>query len=296
MPSQKEQIEKLTAENDELRELVEALTQRLKKLEESHETSDVRHSETLVRLEAVEENLCQVKTECLELRQDQSNLMIDLELQQMYSRKQTLLITGEAVKNPERGEDVRKLVLSLLKEHLGISDLDLRSICACHRLKNPKVILVRFVSLDDSDRVYRARTKPKKRGLMIFESLTSERLAVVHYLKQLKQEENSPVLSYYTQSGRIYVRTSEDREIRPTEIPVGASNAEIRDMCFGKKVDLTPVGICDQFRSIHCRNAPGHPKRPQSGPAKDALGWSKVPAKQKKSADPAAARPDSGQT
>ena len=91
--------------------------------------------------------------------------------------------------------------------------------------KKPQVILVRFVSLDDSDRVYRARTKPKKRGLMIFESLTSERLAVVHYLKQLKQEENSPVLSYYTQSGRIYVRTSEDREIRPTEIPVGASNA-----------------------------------------------------------------------
>ena len=114
-------------------------------------------------------------------------------------------MTGEAVREPVRGEDVRRTVIQLLTEYLGIEGLQSHHICACHRLKNQKVILVRFVSLDDTDRIYRARTKPKRKGLLIFESLASERLSVIHDLRDLKKEDGSKVLSYYTQAGKMFV-------------------------------------------------------------------------------------------
>ena len=169
----------------------------------------------------------------------------------MYTRKQTILVTGEAVKEPVKGEDVRRTVIQLFSEYLGVEGLQPHHICACHRMKNPKVILVRFASLDDTERVYRARTRPKKRGLLIFESLTSERLSVIHDLRDLKKESDSKVLSYYTQTGKIFVRTSENKEIRPTEIPFGITKDQIRDLCSGKNIELSSAEILDRFRDIH---------------------------------------------
>ena len=61
--------------------------------------------ETTVRVEAVEDNLCKVKAEQIELGQDLTLTMLRLEEQQMYTRKQTLLLTGSAVELPARGED-----------------------------------------------------------------------------------------------------------------------------------------------------------------------------------------------
>ena len=257
-PTQKEQIEKLSSENLELKALVEKLTEhsqqlteRLEKLEAAHEVLGLQQSEGLVRIEAVEENLCELKTDQQEIRDDQANMMLRLESQQMYTRKQTLLVTGEAVKEPVKGEDVRKTVIQLLTECLGIEGLQPHHICACHRMKNPKVILVRFASLDDTERVYRARTRPKKRGLLIFESLTSERLSVIHDLRDLKKESDSKVLSYYTQTGKIFVRTSENKDVRPTEIPFGMTKDQIRDLCGGKSVELSSTEILDRFRDVH---------------------------------------------
>ena len=160
-------------------------------------------------------------------------------------------MTGQAVEAQTRGENIRLYVVQLIREHLGISDISPRDICACHRLRNPKVILVRFVALDDTERVYRARTKPKKRGLLIFESLTSERLATVNELKKLKQAGDPHVLSYFTQGGKIFVRTSENKEVRPVEIPFGASQTHIKDLCNGKKVEISPLDIRDHVRQMH---------------------------------------------
>ena len=82
-PTQKEQIERLFAENVELKKVVATLTEKLDKLEASHNTLSVHQSETLTRLEGVEDNLCQVTSEQLELQQDQAELTVRLEAQQM---------------------------------------------------------------------------------------------------------------------------------------------------------------------------------------------------------------------
>ena len=250
-PSQKEQIEKLATENAALKSQVASLTERLEKLEASLDSLSLNHSETVTRLEGVEDNLCQVTSEQLELQQDQADLAIRLEAQQMYSRRQTLLLTGQAVGPQTRGENLRRYVVNLLKEYLGITDLDPRDICACHRLRNPMVILVRFVSLDDSERVYRARTKPKKKGLLIFESLTSERLATINVLRDLKKESDNPIVSYYTQSGRIFAKISDSKEVKPVEIPFGASRQQIKDLCGGKKVTISPMDVRDHVRQVN---------------------------------------------
>ena len=285
-PSQKEQIERLSTENTELKDQVAALTERLGKLEAALETLSMNQTDTLTRLEGVEDNLCQVTSEQLELQQDQADLAVRLEAQQMYSRKQTLLLTGDAVSSQTRGENVRHYVITLLKEYLGITNLEPRDICACHRLRNPKVILVRFVSLDNAERVYRGRTKPKKKGLLIFESLTSERLATVGVLRDLKKAKDPSVLSYYTQGGKIFVRTSEDKDVRPVEVPFGASKEQIKDICKGKKVTISPLDIRDHVRQVHSvaglvpRGGAAVGSSP-SGSRGDNQEWRKVPSKVK---------------
>ena len=143
-PSQKEQIEKLSAENCELRQLVQKLTDRVGNLESSLAELRVHQSEATVRIEAVEENLCEVKSIQQEQQDDQASMLLRLEAAQMYSRKQTLLIIGPAVGGATRGEDVRSYAIQLLSEYLGINNLQPQHISACHRLKNPKVILIRF--------------------------------------------------------------------------------------------------------------------------------------------------------
>ena len=255
MPTQAEMIKRLTAENAELMSKYDVMAERVSKLEAALqaalETCAAQHNEAFTRVESVEENLCQLTDAQQELQYDQASIMLRLESQQMYSRKQTLLLTGPAVEPPSRGEDVRGTALRLLNRHLGITDLHPRDISACHRLKNPKVILIRFTNLDHCDKVYRARTKPKLRGLLIFESLTAERLSVVNMIKALKDEGNPHVLSYYTQGGKIYVRTSEDKNVRPVEIPFGLNQHQIKELCEGAQVSPTAVAVRDQFRAVN---------------------------------------------
>ena len=256
-PTQGELIKKLTAENADLTSRMNQLIERVSKLEtalqSANESCEARHSEACVRVESVEENLCQLSEGQQDLQYDQANIMLRLESQQMYSRKQTLLLTGPAVEPPTttRGEDVRGTALRLLNRHLGITNLQPSDICACHRLKNPKVILVRFAHLDHSERVYQARTKPKVRGLLVFESLTAERLSVINMIKALKDQGNQCVLSYYTQGGKIFVRTTEDRSVRPVEIPFGLDMSQIKALCEGGRVSPTAVAVCDQFRAVN---------------------------------------------
>ena len=153
-PSNKDQIDRLAKENSALKERVDSLTETVDQLKSALEHLSISHGETNVRVEAVEENLCSVKSEQKELERDLTATMLRLEGQQMYSRKQTLLLTGSAVEMPVRGEDTRDVVLKLLSTYLGVEDVTKNDLSACHRLKNPKVILVRFIHLGNSDHVY----------------------------------------------------------------------------------------------------------------------------------------------
>ena len=61
-PSQKQQIERLSAENAELKTKLVLLTERLDRLEAVQEVCGAHNGEALVRIEAVEDNLSQLAT------------------------------------------------------------------------------------------------------------------------------------------------------------------------------------------------------------------------------------------
>ena len=130
-------------------------------------------------------------------------------------------------------------MVSLLKEYLGL-DIHPRAITACHRLRNKSTILVRFADLDERRTVYSQRLSPKKRGLLVHESLTNERLAVIHTLQKLdKPKETSPFLSYYTSMGRIFIRLPDPtgrKAAKTVELAVGVSEKDILDICEHHKV------------------------------------------------------------
>ena len=178
------------------------------------------------------------------------------------------------------GEDTRKYVIQLLKDYLGILGIQPDDICACHRLRNKKVILVRFLALHNSDRVYRARTKPKQKGLIIHESLTAERMSVVNMLKDLKKEENPPLVSYFTQGGKILVRTSEDRDTALIDIPVGVTKEQIRSLCQGKKIAVTSLQVRNQFRSVRANSGNQSMKLAAVGPDWETAQKHKSPRKE----------------
>ena len=68
-PTQKEQIERLQAENVELKRQLQLVIERLDKLEADQ-------NESYVRIEAVEDKLCQLTAEQQQLQQDQAGLML----------------------------------------------------------------------------------------------------------------------------------------------------------------------------------------------------------------------------
>ena len=171
--------------------------------------------------------------------------------------------------------------------YLGVTGIGKSDISACHRLMNPKVIFVRFSHHNNSDRVYRARTKPKRRGLLVFESLTAERLSVIGMIKALKDDPSSSVLSYFTQAGKILVRTSESRDVRPIEIPFGCGLDQIRELCEGRKVTPSDSAVRDQFRAIHgCAPSHDHDRAQVGASSKYGNPWIPVQRNRNKTNNP----------
>ena len=74
---------------------------------------------------------------------------------------------------------------------------------------------------------------------------------MVHMLRDMKSDENPPVLSYFTQGGKILVRTSEDRNVKLVEIPIGVTKDQVRDLCKRKRVEVSSLEIRNQFRLTH---------------------------------------------
>lgn len=186
-------------------------------------------SENMERREVVETGLVAVEQACSDLQESQAKLTSAIELQEQYSRKTTLLLSGRAIPSFREDEHTRRVVVTLLKDFLGM-EIHPRAITACHRLRSKSVILVRFADLDERMAVYRQRLSPIKKGLLVHESLTNERLAVIKILQRLhKPKETSPFQSYYTSVGRIFIRLA--NVPKAIELSVGTTEKDILDIC-----------------------------------------------------------------
>lgn len=191
-------FEKLTEENAELKKEIHNLKEWYKDLKSEFDSLQFLISENIERREVVEtslatldskhstlvKNVSTLETQCSAVYNTQTKTCSAVETQAQYSRLSTLLLSGDAIPPYRVREDTKSGVLHVLKEYLGIVIHPL-AVSACHRLRNKRTVLLRFVNQDEREAVYRKRTKPVKRGLAVHESLTSERLDVVKILKDL---------------------------------------------------------------------------------------------------------------
>lgn len=229
------QIDILKEENTGLKKEIGSLKDEVVSLKQELQGLQIVVSENIERREAVETGLVSVEQACSDLQDQQSKIVSAVEVQAQYSRKTTLLLTGRVIPPYREGEHTRAGVVSLLKEYLGI-DVHMRAITACHRLRNKSIILVRFADLDERMAVYRQRYTPVKKGLMIHESLTNERLSVIKTLQKLsKPKETAPFKSYFTSMGRIFIRVSAGTD--PVELFVGTTEQNVLDICQAHKAE-----------------------------------------------------------
>ena len=261
--------EKLREENSDLKQEIDSLRGEVSTLQQELRTLSIIVSENIERREAVETGLVVVEQNCADLQENQKKISSAVELQAQYSRKTTLLLTGKVIPAFTQGEATRQIAVGLLKEYLGL-DVHLRAITACHRLNSRTTILVRFADLDERMLVYRQRLSPKKRGLLIHESLTSERLAVIKILQKLHQpRQTSPFTSYYTSMGRIFIRMTDPAKagsFKTLELPVGVTESEILDICGKQRAKhpstrAAPLALGERRR----QGDPGHADRGRGG-------------------------------
>lgn len=231
-------IEDLREQLQLFRRDIEAVRDEIREIRSDLRACDLKVSENAETGETLKCSLTRLDKSCTsamlghtQLSENQSKLVDALEEQCQYTRKFTLLLSGRVIPSPERDEDTRQVAISLMRDYLGVT-VRPGELTACHRLQSKRVILVRFAYLDQRMFVYSRRVRPERHGLLVHESLTPQRLAVVKILQKLhRPKESSPFVSYYTNSGRIFVRLPGSSGA--TEIPVHSSKEDILTICGG---------------------------------------------------------------
>lgn len=88
---------------------------------------------------------------------------------------------------------------------------------------------MRFIDLDLRQAIYHRQTKPIKKGLWIYESLTKSRIGLEQTLQEMKEEGSCPVSNYYTPNGNVFVM--DQGWDRPFQVDVGCTPSDVKETC-----------------------------------------------------------------
>ena len=150
------------------------------------------------------------------------------ELEQ-YLRRECLVLSG-VEENPHETEDVDEIVLDVFSQKLAVEILTNNDIRRCYKLKSrrprhstverqsPRPIIIKFVSYRKRQEVFISKKKLKGSRLVLTESLTATRQAVLAKAKQAFEVRNC-----WTNDGRIYISAGE-------KVSVITSEKELREL------------------------------------------------------------------
>lgn len=229
--SLKEQLDEMRLKYSDLENLVTEMQSEIRKLKEEQLSYHALRSETETRQAETEKLLEQSRQENEHQKAKLSNMARELDALDQYGRRYQLILAGKAVPDASRGEDVRDITLWLLATFLGIQ-LQRSDITACHRLEGRTTIFVRFRDLDTRQSVYLNRTKPIRRGMLVFESLTKPRMEVVQTLRRMRGR-SCPFKSFYSSNGTVFLRVREGAT--PVKLDVGTTEEQIWGICRGER-------------------------------------------------------------
>ena len=157
-----------------------------------------------------------------------------------YERKDSVIISGNAVPPMAEEEDTHTLVQKLLKDHFN-TDITLRDINTTHRLGPLKAstptrrnIYVKFVRRDVKKHVIKkSKELGRTTGLYANESLTPLRRTIFNALRKMKADVPDIVKGCYTMEGKIFAFTppvgNNSKEQRHCITDMGALQAFCRD-------------------------------------------------------------------
>lgn len=177
------------------------------------ETASLRLELSQLKEERVvtQEKLAGLKTENDLMKDHIRELFHLVEKNEQHGRLDCLVLSGDCVPKPEKGEtpqQTRKVALKVIKDKLGV-DVKNEEIKACHRLYDKNRTIIKFNNMDTRNAIFEARFEQGRTGgnpLIIHESVTSPRADVLRALSDLKSQ--SIVGSYHTRNGQIRARKS----------------------------------------------------------------------------------------
>ena len=167
-------------------------------------------------LESKSEEVDILKTQVVSLQKDLKTLRNDIDAQDQYVRKDSIIFSGPAVKNMEEDENCYEIVMDLVKNKLGV-EIDERDINILHRLgpKNRaqaqtsnRSIYVKLVRRDKKREIIKA-SKKRTSGPALYcnESLSPLRRSMYFALRKMKKKHPSIVKGCLTMDGKIYAFT-----------------------------------------------------------------------------------------
>ena len=153
-----------------------------------------------------------------------TKLEYELDETAQYERRDTLILSGDAIPVEQGQEDPTQVIVDSLKSHLKIQ-LTQHDISVAHRLGKKKdgmsrPIIVKFISRSKKSQIVSARiARSKQVGvdapvIHVNESLTPTRRNIFYQIRQLRKKHTSLFKTIYTQDGKIIVKltATEDRK------------------------------------------------------------------------------------
>ena len=182
-------------------------------LESLTEKFETFKSEMLAINRTKDDEIRALQAKCKDKDSELTNLRNQLDSQDQYVRRESLIFSGDSVPNWKRDENCTELICKLIPDKLG-ADLTVTpaDISVAHRLgpkpKTPqpdrRSIIVRFCRRSLKYSILNKARKDKPRNLFVNESLTPTRLKIIKSLKKAKQENPSIVSGFQTIDGSIY--------------------------------------------------------------------------------------------
>ena len=161
---------------------------------------------------AKDEIIIKIQTQVTELTDKVSNLSVQVDEQEQYSRRNCLLINGV---EENRNEDTDTLSINIVNEHLGL-DIQPSDIDQTHRIGNKnkarkkgRAIIIKFTRYNTRKKVFMNKRKFKGTNTSVTESLTSLRMIK---LKDARDEYGFNKV--WTSDGRIVVMEEGSAKLR----------------------------------------------------------------------------------
>ena len=190
-----------------------SLTMHIKTISEHYDEQLILKEAEIKKLN---EKVAKLESNNAELNSKVSALQNDIDAVDQYERRDSLILSGNAVPSESDDEDSVHVVMETIRTQLNIPITE-QDINVAHRLGRQRPgrsrpLIVKFMSRTKKSQVVRARislpkpTPTTNPAFFINESLTPIRRTLFYQMRQIRKNHKTDFKQLYTQDGKITVK------------------------------------------------------------------------------------------